>query len=365
MPENHARLSASGSARWLACPRSVALEESIKEAPSSYAEEGTQAHNLAEKKLKAWRDDMVFTAKLCPPDMDDYTDAYRDYCIQVMKSMKGHTEMLIEKTLDFGQYVPHGFGTGDCCIVGAEEAHVIDFKYGMGVRVEAEGNSQLRLYALGLIEGYWWAYGFKTVTLHIFQPRIGNIQSFTYSVWDLIDWGNSVVKPQARKAWENTGEFNSGPHCRFCKAQGSCVHLFREAVQELAGLEANAERLTPQELSEALNMAEQWGSWAKAVQAYAQEEAVKGVEIPGYKIVQGRSVRTIIKPEELAKALTGQGFSDIYKLKTITELEKLTGKKAFQELAGDCVVKPAGKPTLVPVSDKRPEWTINDFKEEI
>lgn len=375
MPDQHARLSASGAHRWINCPGSLNFEAAFPDQSSAFALEGTQAHSLAEKKLRSW----IKTGKRahfkCEDEaMNEYTDQYRDYCIEVFNEVKAKdedAEIRVETRLDYSDYAPGGFGTGDCVIVGSDTAHIIDLKYGKGVEVDAEDNPQLRLYALGLYQTEWWWYGFKKIKMHIVQPRIGNISVSEINTNELLTWAVKTLKPAAKRALEPDAVKCCGSWCRFCKGKGACAVKARQMEKEISGFGCtHPDSLSPEELSSILSQADDWLKWIKAVQEYALDEALNGAQIPRFKLVEGRSVRKVSDESKLITILTDAGFCDIYKPKellSLTALEKTVGKKNFSSLASECITKPAGKPTLVPESDKRPALNSAelDFKEEI
>ena len=373
MPEVHAKLSASGAKKWMNCPGSILLESQVEERPSEYAAEGTTAHALGEAKIrlelkeytrakyhKAIKDLSI------DEDMEDYTDAYRDFVIEEFHAVQRETPdavLMLEQRLDFSDWVPEGFGTGDCIIIGNGRMHIIDLKYGKGVTVRAEGNPQLRLYALGALAAYDFLYDIKEIWLTIFQPRKDNIDTETLSTEALKQWGETI-RPLAKKAYGGAEEYCTGEHCDsgFCKARPFC-RSYAEKKQAMARFEfAKPATLSPEEISEILEEAEALSKWATLIKDYALDEAVlHGVEFPGYKVVEGRSNRAFNLDDTLiARQLIAKGYQedDIWprKLKTVSGLEKYLGKKEFDQLLGEFVVKPPGKPTLVPITDKRPAF---------
>lgn len=384
MPEVHAKLSASGAKKWINCPGSVVLESQIEERESDYAIEGTTAHALGEAKIrlatkeytrakyhKAIQDLQV------DADMEDYTDAYRDFVIEQLNSMRRETKdavLLLEQKLDFSAWAPEGFGTGDCIIIGNNRLQIIDLKYGKGVTVQAAENPQLRLYALGALAAYDFLYDIQEVVMTIFQPRKDNIDTELLSAEELYQWGKSIL-PIAQKAFNETEEFCASTHCDsgFCRARPIC-RTYAEKKLEMAKFDfVKPSALSPEEISEILEEAESLSKWATLVKDYALYEAVhNGMEFPGYKLVEGRSNRKFqIDDTLIASQLIAKGYNedDIYprKLKPISDLEKYMGKKEFQKLLGEFVIKPPGKPVLVPITDKRPalhsvEAAMKDFE---
>lgn len=361
-PSDHALLSASGAHRWLNCTPSARLESGEPESTSAAAEQGTAAHALAEHKLRralkqrskrpvsAWIDDEMETLT------DDYV-AYVQEHISIAQETCGDPQVLIEQRLDFSHIVPGGFGTGDCVIIAEPTLQIIDLKYGQGVLVEAANNPQLMLYALGALHAFASLYDIERVAVTIYQPRRANVDTWETSVAELQHWAEIEVKPKAELASTGEGEFCPGSWCQFCKIAPTC-RARTEANLQLAKLEfAPPAELSDVEIADVLTRILQLKTWASDVEAYALSKAVnQGVVFEGFKLVAGRSIRKYTSETDVAKAAEAAGYRDIWdrKLITLTAMEKLMGKSAFNEILGDLVTKPAGKPTLVPASDKRP-----------
>lgn len=388
MPDIHARLSASGAKKWINCPGSIQLEENFEDKPSQFAEEGTNAHALGEAKIRLATKEYNRTKYHnairnleITEDMEDYAESYKNYVIERYNSALQKTPdaiLMLEQRLDFSRYVPDGFGTGDAVIIAEGKLEIIDLKYGKGVEVSAVDNPQLRLYALGAYEAFDMLYGFDTVEMTIYQPRLDNISSESISVAELLEWGESVKKAAQLANDDSVIECVAGKHCDtgFCKARPVC-RAYAEERQKMAVYDFKPPAmLTVAEIADIIEQSASLEKWAKLVCDYALEQAYKhGVEYPGYKVVEGRSNRKYSKPDsEVAKILTDNGYQEsdilVHKLKGITDIEKLLGKKTFAEVLGSYVVKPPGKPTLVCSEDKRP--AINsatqaqeDFKNDI
>lgn len=388
MPDIHARLSASGAKKWINCPGSIQLEENFEDKPSQFAEEGTDAHALGEAKIRLATKEYNRTKYHnairnleITEDMEDYAESYKNYVIERYNSALQKTPdaiLMLEQRLDFSKYVPDGFGTGDAVIIAEGKLEIIDLKYGKGVEVSAVDNPQLRLYALGAYEAFDMLYGFDTVEMTIYQPRLDNISSENISVAGLLEWGESVKKAAQLANDDSVIECVAGKHCDtgFCKARPVC-RAYAEERQKMAVYDFKSPAmLTVAEIADIIKQSASLEKWAKLVCDYALEQAYKhGVEYPGYKVVEGRSNRKYSKPDsEVAKILTDNGYQEsdilVHKLKGITDIEKLLGKKTFAEVLGSYVVKPPGKPTLVCSEDKRP--AINsamqaqeDFKNDI
>lgn len=363
MPDKHAVLSASSSDRWLHCPPSARLCERVEEKPSSYAAEGTVAHAKAEEKLRNWKEGHPRKKVACPTgEMDEATTNYRDYVVEIFNSEKKKcaiTDLFIEVQLDLNRWIAEGFGTSDAVVVSDNCLHVIDFKYGAGVPVSAEHNSQLMLYAAGAMDLYECLYDFDRIMLHIFQPRMDNISEWELTTAELNDWLEKVVRPQAILAWNGQGEHKPGSWCRFCKVSATC----KARAKANMAIAAEDKRLdgmllTDKEIAKLLPQLPEIQKWCKELQDYALQEALNGTEYDGYKLVEGRSIRKIADDKAALEKLEEAGYSEdsvtLTKLKTITELEKQIGKKQFAEIMGDTIFKPPGAPALVPESDKRP-----------
>ncbi len=368
----HAVLSASASKRWLNCTPSAKLNAEIPDITTEYAKEGTDAHELAEYKLNQLlgikADNPTENLDYYNQEMEDCTDSYAQYIAEQM-SQYSSPVVMVEQRLDFSRYVPGGFGTGDCIIVADDVLTVIDFKYGKGVAVEAEYNPQMMLYALGALEMFSILYDINEVKMVIFQPRIENISEFSMPVSDLMNWAENELKPKAELAAKGEGEFCAGEHCRFCKVKATCR---KRAEYNLAIAKydfAPPDMLEDSEIEMILERADALTVWAADVKEYALSEALKGRKWNGYKVVEGRSNRKYTD-EKMAAAVVKKAGKDPYsepKILGITEMTKLLGgKKKFEELLSKYVYKPQGKPTLVPESDKRKEWSSaeNDFQED-
>ncbi len=372
----HAVLSASGAHRWMACTPSARLELEFEDNSGEAAAEGTAAHALAEHKLRRALK-MRYRKPASPFDsdeMDTNTDDYVAFVLEALSQAKlfcSDPLVLIEQKLDFSKYVPDGFGTGDCVIIADGTLHIVDFKYGQGVLVNAEENPQMKLYALGALALFDGIYDIDTVSMTIFQPRRENVGTFTVTKEALYQWAENVLKPTARLAFDGGGDYMPGEWCQFCRAAVKC-RARAESKLKLAALDfALPPLLSDEEIAEVLASIGDLTNWANEIMAYATDAAVShGKQWPGFKVVEGRSNRKYSDEEAVAEAARAAGYRDIYRqtLITITEMEKLLGKPKFQEILGGLIVKPQGKPTLVPESDKRPALNlssaITDFMEE-
>ena len=378
----HARLNASSSHRWMMCPPSVKLSERFADKPSRYAEEGTFLHELCELKLHRYLGDMTPEALeaqyAAHRDSDFYsdeaesvTDEYVSFCVETIEAVRASCPdplILVEHRLDYSEYVPEGFGTGDLVIVADGVLEVIDFKGGRGVRVEAERNSQLMLYGLGAVLEFDPLYDIRTVRMTIVQPRLNNISTYETTTDELIRWAEKEVRPKALLAYEGKGEFCAGEWCRFCRARYTCRKRSEYHIR-LAERDFKApDLLTDEEILDILPVAESLNNWVADLIAYATQQAVDGKTWPGYKLVAGRSVRKYTSEAEVIRAATEAGYTDIYKttLLGVGDLEKRMGRKKFSEVLGKYVVKPMGAPQLVPESDPRKPYAdaAGDFAQQ-
>lgn len=371
-PVKHAVLSASSSHRWLNCNPSARLEEKFEDNETEAAAEGTAAHALCEHKLRKMLKlrSRKPTSKYDCDEMDEYTDGYVEFVSEQIAQAKQFCKdplVLIEQKLDFSCYVPDGFGTGDCLVVADHLLHIIDFKYGMGVLVDAVENPQMMLYALGALRLFDSLYEIDTVSMSIYQPRRDNVSTWTISVAELNEWAENTLVPKAKLAFEGKGEFSPGTWCTFCKAAVKC-RARAEAKLQLTKYEfAEPPLLSDEEIEDILGRVDDLTKWANEIVAYAQDAAINhGKTWSGFKLVESRTIRKYSDEEAVAQAASDAGYHDIYKnsLIPITEMEKLMGKKTFAEVLGGLVVKPQGKPTLVPASDKRPAIVVTGAEQD-
>jgi len=369
---DHAVLSASGAHRWLNCLPSARLELEFVNNESSAAAEGTAAHALCEHKLKkalhmrSKRPVSVYNSD----EMEEHSDAYVEFVMEQLELAKQSCTdplILIEQRLDFSCYVPQGFGTGDCIIIADKKLHIIDFKYGMGVLVDAVDNPQMKLYALGALEIYDSLYDIEEVSMTIFQPRRENVSTWTIRVEDLKAWAEKELKPKAKKAYDGEGEYLPGEWCTFCRAAVKCRARAEEKLKLAQSEFKLPPLLTDSEIEEVLSKLSDLTKWANEIIAYATDAAVNhGKEWHGFKVVEGRSVRKYKDEDAVAEVAKANGYKDIFRqsLITLTEMERLMGKSKFEKILGDLIYKPLGKPTLVPLSDKRPAMNVSNAKNE-
>ncbi len=376
----HALLSASSSERWLHCTPAAVAESKYPDAGSDFAREGTLAHAIGARKIKEqfgfpFADEEREIAELSDAyysgEMEEHTDGYAAYVLERWQEARAHlkdgdapVEIMIEARLDFSDYVPDGFGTGDAVIVGGNRIEVIDLKYGKGVRVSAENNPQMKLYALGALSLFDYAYDIEEVTMTIYQPRIGNLSRWSIRVDALLEWAMTELEPLAMLASRGLGVRDPGKWCRFCKAAADCPAVGRSLVDAWLRY-SDAQKLAHEDMTVVLDQADVWRDWLKAVEERALTSALNGEEVPGYKVVEGRSVRKITDPERAAAALLDNGAAEesVWRpreLQTLTTLERTFGRKMIAQVCGEFITKPKGKPTLAPVDDRRPALSPGD-----
>ena len=377
MPK-HAFLSASASHRWLACPPSAKLCAGINDSDSPYAQQGTDAHALCqylvEKALGRNTRDPTGDLTWYDGEMQEAAEAYTAFVMEQVaqaKELCPDPLVCVEQTLDFSKWVEHGFGTGDCVIVADDLLHIVDFKYGVGVLVSASGedgtgNSQLKCYALGALDTFGDLYDIRRIRLSIFQPRRDNVDTFEMTKEDLLNWADGTLAPIAKLAYVGDGDFCAGDHCTFCKAKAVCRERANYNMAMAAYDFADPPTLDTAEIAEILPQIDSLVSWAEDIKAFALEQALSGTKYPGFKLVEGKSTRKYRNEAEVAKVVSEAGYEPYeHKLLGITAMTKQLGKKRFDELLQGLIVKPQGKPVLVPETDKRPEFSsaANDFNE--
>ena len=375
----HALLSPSASHRWLHCTAAPRLEEGIKDEGSDYAAEGTLAHAYCAMKLKNFlglptdgekEEIAALQEKYGTGEMAEYTDTYVTIVLEKYNAARASTpdaQLLVETRLDFSDYVPKAFGTADAIIIADGTMEVIDFKYGKGVKVSAVENPQMMIYALGAYARFAFEYRIDNLRATIVQPRIDNLSEYEITVEELTAWAANVLAPAAEKAYKGEGPQTPGAWCQFCKVKNQCRALASKCKEVVA---VDPKLITPEELAkDVLPMVPIVKTWISGVEDFALAQALSGIQLPGWKIVEGRSVRKITDTDSVAAVLTKNGYkqNDIFKpveMRTITDLEKLVGKKQFAAMCGEWINKPQGKPTLAPEGDKRKaiDPIADDFK---
>jgi len=383
----HAKLSASGSGKWMVCTPSAQIESQLPDEGSNFASEGTFAHAVFEQSL------LTYLGRPCDPlpkelmhhdspELRGYVAEAVDYAINRIDDARARCKdpvILVEQRLDFSLWVPEGFGTGDLVIITDGLVEVMDLKYGKGIYVDPINNSQLRLYGLGAYYELCHLYDIFRVRMTVLQPRLGNFRSEDVSMEELLAWGQSEVVPKAKKAWVGAGEFVPGDHCKesFCRARFTCPAR-AEASLAIAKAEFSepvppaVTTLSMERIAQLLPKADTVIDWFNDLKAHALDQATKhNVMVPGFKLVEGRSNRKYGSHDDVAAKLRESGIPEEImferSLLGITAMTEALGKKKFTELLGDLIVKPAGKPTLVLEGDKRPAITLSasaaeDFK---
>lgn len=374
----HAFLSPSASHRWLMCPPSAKLNAALPDQTSPYAKQGTDAHELCaylvEKALGRDVKDPTENLDYYDEEMQMCAEGYAEFVMQELELAKQtcpDTEVLIEQKVDFSKWVEGGKGTADCILLSDGTAEIIDYKNGLGVMVSSEseefgGNPQLMCYSLGVIDMFDGIYNIDTIRMAIYQPRRDNLSVYEMSKADLLKWADEVLAPTAALAMKGEGEFKAGSHCQFCKCKATCRKR-AEFNLEMAQYDfAMPDTLEDHEVEAILMKVDQLTSWADDVKEYALNQALQGKEYENFKVVEGRSVRKYTDEDAVAFAVKDAGFDPFEKkLLGITAMTSLLGKKKFEDLLGGMIMKPPGKPTLVPKSDKRPalkNTAQEDFK---
>ena len=374
-PSEHAVLSASSANRWLHCPPSVRLSEGYMDKASVFAMEGTSAHELCEYKLRSAlgmeAENPTENLDFYNTEMEECAEGYATYILGLVEKANetcSDPVVMVEQRVDFSRYVPEGFGTADCIIIADETLNIVDYKHGKGVEVSAEDNPQMKLYALGALELFDCLYDINKVQMTIFQPRLSNVSVFVMDKADLLYWANDELTAKAELAFEGKGELCCGEWCKFCKAKSNCKERARVNM-EMAQYEfRKSSLLTDEEVVKILSRIDELTSWASDVKNFALEQAVRGKQWPGWKVVEGRSNRKYTDEGAVAQVVKNAGYNPYdEKIMGITNMTKMLGKEKFNELLGDFVERPQGKPTLVPEDDNRPRMNTakEDFKEEI
>lgn len=369
----HALLSPSGAHRWMNCTPSALLESHEEEESSPFAEEGTCAHALCEIRLLELlgqepgpNEFEELKDKWYDKAMEDYANEYVSLVYSKYLEAKNRdpeTMLLVEKTLDFSEWIPESFGTCDAIIISEGQIEVFDFKYGKGVAVQADNNPQMMIYALGALADYDLDYGISKVNMTIVQPRLANVSEWQIDAQELKEWATNTLAVKAKLAYAGKGDQLAGTWCKFCKIKARCAALAERMTACYTQHEVK-ELITDSQMSDILALIPLIKTWCSAVEEYALAQALLGKKYKGLKLVEGRSVRRINDPSTLAATLLEAGYDKevIYKpleLRGIGELEKAVGKKRFSSLAEGCIEKPQGKPTLVSEDDKREELIVN------
>jgi hypothetical protein len=380
MPGKHALLSPSAAGRWLNCTAAPRLEAEVPDNETEYALEGTLAHAYCARKLKSFmgldtseedKEIEQLNGAYHTGEMDEHTDTYKTIVLEKWNAARAKTrdaQLLVETRLDFTKHIPEAFGTADAVVIADGLMEIIDFKYGKGVKVSATENPQMMIYALGAYETFSFEYNIERVKMTIVQPRIDNLSEYELSVDNLLAWAKDVLAPAAREAFSGNGHQRPGKWCRFCKVKCNCRALAENCV-DMAREYESMKLITAEDMAtKVLPWLSIIKSWCCSVEEYALQQAMSGVNYDGYKVVEGRSNRVIKEPQKVMTLLYDAGYPvDSYmkpsELRSITDLEKNIGRKTFNNLCGDLISKPQGKPTLVEANDKRPAFNAaaDDF----
>lgn len=375
MPDRHALLGPSGASRWLVCTRAPRLEETLPEKPSIFAERGHLAHELAELKLNRWLHPEAMTTRtanarikkmkarqfqdeiLWETAMDPNTDAYLDFIKETANAMPERPYIAVEQEVDLSEYIPESFGTADCILIGSRILHVVDYKNGAGVPVSATENTQMKLYALGAFLKYGMLFEIATIRMSIMQPNVSpEPQTYETTTPALLEWADGIT-PAANRAFNGNGDFVPGDHCRFCRAAATC----RARAEHMLKAEGFAPMLPPlislDEASDILQRTRELANYITKLEAYILEQCLSGQEVPGWKAVEGRSIRRFSDLDAAFAKARAYGVADelLFERKPITlsQLEKAMGKPIFEDQLKEFITKPPGAPTLVPETDKR------------
>lgn len=369
MPRKHAILSPSSSARWLVCPPSAVLNAQLEDTNSPYAKEGTLAHSLAEVKVRKALGEEVVVPICNDAEMSECTELYCDFIMEAVENARVFCRdptVYVEQEISAEKWAEGCRGTADCILISDNILHIIDLKYGQ-LEVSAQNNSQLRIYAISAVDAFAPLYDFKEVKMTIFQPRLNHCDTFSESVEDLMEWAEHTLRPTAELAAKGEGEFFAGEHCRFCKVKATCRKRAEYNLMLAQYDFEPAATLEDAEIEAILAKADALTAWVADVKEYALSQALAGKQWAGYKLVEGRSVRKYTDETAVADAVRAAGFEPYeHKILGLTAMTKLLGKQKFDTILGSLVEKPKGKPTLVPMSDKRPIWNTakEDFMEE-
>lgn len=379
---DHAILSPSSAKRWIHCTPSALLAEAAGIKSSVHAEEGTLAHEIAEyaltKYLEGTYDPIIDEAlpikdehlknPLFSIDMANYIQEYCGFVIgegYEMQKADGLSKMYLERRVNITDFAPGSFGSVDVTLASDKTIHIIDLKYGVGVKVFADHNEQMMMYALGALKAASiFPRNITHIRMTIAQVRLDHYDTFEMSKNDLLDWAEKVLKPAAKAAIQGEGKQVIGSWCGFCPVKAQC-RAQRDAI--LADFEEKPEPLllSDGEVTDLIGKIDTYKSWIESVNKYVYDRAIQGHKWEGYKLIAGRTSRVIKDEAKIRQALLNEFLEDEVlniKLKGIGDLEKLLGKKVFNARFGDAIESRPGAPKLVPESAKGVEYSpLCDF----
>lgn len=416
----HARLSPSGAPRWMSCPGSVALEAGLPEWDTGYADEGTAAHSLSALCLNEGKDALAYLGRIFEVQGydkgervtrefevdEDMAGHVQDYLDEIRAYAMGH-EMLVEQRVPIDHLTGEegAEGTSDVVIITSdgEELQIHDLKFGRGVRVDAEDNGQLKMYALGALKRFAVMGDFKRVRLVIHQPRLEHLSEWVCPVGHLEEFKREIADAALTVAtatefkanWVNSPNnaylVPSDKACQFCKAKAICPTL---AARVQADVGADFEDLTaesdnpergdegdipsrmlptdPAQLAAKMRAIDLIEDWCKAVRAQVERELFNGRPVPGYKLVQGKRGNRAWSDPTAAEDLLRKQFrltiEDAFnlKLKSPTQVEALLKKEHPRrwEKAQTLVSQAEGKASVAPESDKRPALVVTPTEDD-
>lgn len=373
-PVSHSEFSPSSAARYLACPPSLRLGERYPDTSSIHAAEGSEAHEYGEyfirRELGEQAADPSEHLTMVSQEMIEHAEAYRDFVLEQFAEARRScpdARLFVELPVSFNRWVDGGRGTSDAVIIADGVLIVVDLKYGKGVRVDAKGNPQLKLYALGVLQMFGELYEVRTIRTAVFQPRLSNVSIDEITADELLDWAENILKPGAKTALAGEGDYCAGEWCRWCRARHVCRARAEANLHEARHDFALPPTLEDVEIETILTHLDEIESWASDIREYALKRALSGKVWAGFKLAEGRANRRYADEEKVARAVQAAGYEPYSRrLLGITEMQKLLGKKQFEELLGDLLVRPQGKPVLVPEDDKRPVFSTakTDFSQE-
>lgn len=359
----HSILSPSSAYRWLACTPSARFEEQIPDEDSPYAAEGTLAHELAAHMLMAWcspgnpkQEEDRRRIEANPLYNEEMYGHCREYVEYMFALVKNPEVFLVERSYDMSKYIPLQWGTCDASFVKGDVLHVVDFKYGAGVRVSATANKQLMCYALGAYDHHSKGFTINSVTMTIYQPRAGGASSWSMPIADLLHWAETEAAPKAKLAIAGQGDFIPGKHCQFCKARTSCKAYY-DRFAELLDIR-DSRVMSDDDVAKVLTYGPLVANWVKKVEEEAIAKLDSKIPVPGFKLVAGRGRRSFRNEDDVVDTLLGAGYESYQifdpKLRSLTEIEKLVGPKRFKELFAAQITNVPGKPQIAPEDDERP-----------